>query len=109
MSVFMLSLIGLPPLGGFTAKFYLFQSAVSTRLYILVLIAVINSVISAYYYLRVIYVMYAQPEQKVSEAREELSPLLTAVALVSAVVTLALGIFPNKIFAIISRTFTTFL
>ncbi len=64
MAVCMLSLTGIPPLAGFASKFYLFQAAVNVRLYLLVVIAVLNSVVSAYYYLRVIVVMYFHPESE---------------------------------------------
>ncbi len=107
MSIFMLSLAGVPPMGGFAGKFYLFQAAINSRLYILTVIAVVNSVISAYYYLRVIYLMYMHPEAQFSEPREERGALLTAVALFTAAMTLMLGIFPNNFVLIIWRTFTT--
>ena len=57
----MISLIGLPPAAGFMAKFYIFSTAVQQGLLWLVVIAVINSVISAYYYLRVVKVMWMNP------------------------------------------------
>jgi NADH-quinone oxidoreductase subunit N len=58
MAFFMLSLTGIPPTGGFAAKFYVFSSAVQAGLIWLVLIGVVTSVISAYYYLRVVFLMY---------------------------------------------------
>jgi NADH-quinone oxidoreductase subunit N len=54
----LISLIGIPPTGGFIAKFYIFNAAIQQDLLWLVIIAVLNSVISAYYYLRVVKVMY---------------------------------------------------
>ncbi len=54
----MISLIGMPPAAGFMAKFYIFGSAVQEGLLWLVIIAIINSVISAYYYLRVVKAMW---------------------------------------------------
>ena len=58
LTIFMLSLIGIPITGGFLAKFYVFQAAVQSHLTGLVIIAVINSAVAAYYYLRVIVYMY---------------------------------------------------
>jgi NADH-quinone oxidoreductase subunit N len=105
MSIFMLSLTGIPPLGGFTAKLYLFETAISAHLYILVVIAVVNSVISAYYYLRVIYIMYMQPEKSFAEPKEERGTLLTFVTLFSAAMIIILGIVPNRFLLIIWKTF----
>jgi NADH-quinone oxidoreductase subunit N len=62
MALCMLSLAGVPPLVGFAGKFYIFHAAVENRLYLLAIIGVLNSVVSAYYYLRVLVVMYMQPE-----------------------------------------------
>ncbi|MGH7333198.1 MAG: NADH-quinone oxidoreductase subunit N [Candidatus Rokuibacteriota bacterium] len=58
LSLFLLSLIGIPPLAGFFAKFYVFGSAVRTGYLGLVIVAVLNSAVAAYYYLRVIVYMY---------------------------------------------------
>jgi NADH-quinone oxidoreductase subunit N len=58
MTLCMISLIGMPPAAGFMAKFYIFGTAVQHNLLWLVVIAVLNSVISAYYYLRVVKVMW---------------------------------------------------
>ncbi len=66
LTLCLISLIGMPPAAGFMAKFYVFRAAVLNDLLWLVIIAVINSVISAYYYLRVVKVMWlgkaASPE-----------------------------------------------
>ena len=58
MTLFMLSLAGVPPLVGFFAKLYIFAAAVQADLVWLAVLGVINSVISAYYYLRVVVAMY---------------------------------------------------
>jgi NADH-quinone oxidoreductase subunit N len=58
MTVFMFSFIGIPPTLGFVGKFYLFSSVISAGYYGLAIIGVITSLISAYYYLRVVVVMY---------------------------------------------------
>jgi NADH-quinone oxidoreductase subunit N len=58
MTVFMFSFIGIPPTLGFVGKFYLFTSVISAGYYGLAIIGVITSLISAYYYLRVVVVMY---------------------------------------------------
>ena len=58
MAIFMFSMTGLPPLAGFFAKFYVFMAAVEAGLYILAVIGVLTSVVAAFYYLRIVKVMY---------------------------------------------------
>jgi NADH-quinone oxidoreductase subunit N len=58
MAIFMFSLTGLPPLAGFVGKFYLFAAVVRQHFYVLALVGVLNSVISLYYYARVVRTMF---------------------------------------------------
>ncbi len=58
MSIFLLSLAGIPPLAGFMGKFYVLSAAVKAQYYWLAVIGVLNSVVAVYYYLRVIMAMY---------------------------------------------------
>ena len=91
----MISLIGLPPTVGFVTKVYLFGAAVDTNLEWLALMGVINSVLSAYYYLRVVKVMYLSPatsEESVSSG----TPIRLAVA-GTFVGTLLFGIYPTPL------------
>jgi NADH-quinone oxidoreductase subunit N len=60
LALFLLSLVGIPPLAGFVGKFYLFGAAVRAGFVGLAVIAVLNSAVAAYYYLRVIVAMYMQ-------------------------------------------------
>ncbi len=64
LTVFLLSLIGIPMTGGFFAKFYVFSAALRANLIWLTLIGVVNSAIGAYYYLRIIVVMYMRESRK---------------------------------------------
>ena len=93
LSLCLVSLIGMPPAAGFMAKFYIFSSAVQHNLLWLVIIAVINSVISAYYYLRVVKVMWfgdpASTEKVPSSGALRLALLLSSVGI------LLLGIIPG--------------
>jgi len=83
MSIFMFSLAGIPPLAGFFAKFYVFAAAIDARLYALAVIGVLASVIGAYYYLRIVKVMYfdAPTDQFVQPVRREIGVIMTASAL----------------------------
>jgi NADH-quinone oxidoreductase subunit N len=98
MTIFLLSLGGVPPTGGFFGKFYLFKAAMeSPQLYWLVVVAVLNSVVSVYYYLRVVVAMYMQPEAETAGASEAESrrglALFAASACAAGV--LLLGILPG--------------
>ena len=92
MTLFMLSLGGFPPTGGFFAKFYLFRAAVERpELVWLVVAAVLNSLVSVYYYLRIVTAMYFREGQ----GGEAYSSWANAVVLVVlAVLVLGLGIVP---------------
>jgi NADH-quinone oxidoreductase subunit N len=92
MAVALLSLGGLPLMAGFMAKFYVFLSAMSSGLVWLVAIAVANSVISLYYYLRVVYVMYVQEG---SEERLSVEPRAAVAMSLAVFGVLALGVFPE--------------
>ena len=58
MAVFMFSMAGIPPLAGFFGKLYVFLAAVNEGLYTLAIIGVLTSVVGAYYYLRIVKIMY---------------------------------------------------
>jgi NADH-quinone oxidoreductase subunit N len=88
----LISLIGLPPAVGFMAKFYIFTEAVSSGLLWLVIIAVINSVVAAYYYFRVIRVMWLG--EPASDDKMPVSPVMKLVLAVSSLGILVFGIAP---------------
>jgi NADH-quinone oxidoreductase subunit N len=94
MVLFMLSLTGIPPLVGFVGKLYLIEAIVQAGFLWLAVIMVLNSAISAYYYLRVIFEMYMRDPSRLATAMEP-APLLIACLLVATVGTIFLGIFPD--------------
>lgn len=96
MALFMLSLIGLPPTAGFIGKFYIFRSVLDAGLIGLALVGVITSLISAYYYLRVVVVMYMREGEP--EVRSEL--WLNTTLWVTAIGTFILGILPGPLLAL---------
>jgi len=96
LTVFMLSLIGIPLTAGFMGKFYLFTAAVDAQLIWLVIFGVINSVLSAGYYLRVVKVMYMDEPGQAGPV----APVPGSLAFVLALTTLGtiyLGIFPTVV------------
>jgi NADH-quinone oxidoreductase subunit N len=94
MTIFLLSLVGVPPLGGFVGKFYIFSSALHQGYVRLVIIAVLNSVVSAYYYFYVIVAMYMQ-EGGVEVERMSARPALVAAIGLAAIATIAVGAYPQ--------------
>jgi NADH-quinone oxidoreductase subunit N len=92
MALFMLSLAGIPPTAGFFAKLFLFAPAVEARAYTLAIVAVVSSVLGAYYYLRVIWFMYFEKPLDESPEVTQGRPLSVA-AILAAVGVLGLGFF----------------
>src|SRR6202041_3824127 len=96
LTIFLLSLIGIPMTGGFFAKFYVFSAAVKANLIWLTIIGVLNSGIGAYYYLRIVVMMYMRESRK--EVPVTPVPFALRLALVVCVVaTLYLGLFPGRV------------
>ncbi len=94
LAIFLLSLAGIPPAAGFFGKLLVFQAAVAADLEWLVIVAVLASVVAAFFYLRVLVLTYMEePDPDTPEARPEGAPGF-AVA-VAAVVTLVLGVLPG--------------
>jgi NADH-quinone oxidoreductase subunit N len=96
LTIFLLSLIGIPITGGFFAKFYVFTAAMQANLIGLTIVGVINSAVAAYYYLRIIVFMYMR------EPREEVPvtpvPMGLGFALgLSLAITIYLGVQPTRV------------
>jgi len=96
MAFFMLSLTGVPPTAGFTAKLYVFRAALEAGLLWLAIIGVLTSVISAYFYLRVVVIMFMRE----GSATAELRPALSLAIGLTALGTLILGITPEWLFRV---------
>ena len=103
----LLSLAGIPLTAGFLAKYYAAIAGIRGDLWILVLVLVINSAISLYYYLRIVAAMYAQPEIQVPAAgpAASFSPAGGAVLAVLALLIIAIGIYPTPLIVLISGLF----
>ena len=95
-SLFLLSLAGIPPTAGFFGKLFVFRAAMESDLTLLVVIALINSVVGAYYYLRVLVYMYMrEPEPEAPVAVPMRSSMIGVALVIAAVFILALGLLPN--------------
>ncbi len=96
LTIFLLSLIGIPITGGFFAKFYVFQAALESNLVGLAIIGFINSAIASYYYLRVIVYMYMRDER--AEVPVARIPASLGIGLaISVIATIYLGVLPGRV------------
>jgi NADH-quinone oxidoreductase subunit N len=93
-AIFMFSMAGIPPLSGFFGKLYVFLAAVQGGLYALAVIGVLTSVVGAYYYIRIVKVMYFDPATEPFDRR---SASLSFVAAASGLFTLLFFVFPAPV------------
>jgi NADH-quinone oxidoreductase subunit N len=103
MAMFMFSLSGIPPFAGFFGKYYIFAAAVNANLTWLAILGVLTSVVGAYYYLRLVVVMYFH-EGNATVVHQPTALSLTGVA-IAALIVLALGIFPSFVLPTINSLF----
>jgi NADH-quinone oxidoreductase subunit N len=96
LTIFMLSLIGIPLTGGFFAKYYVFSAALNSNLVWLSIIGLVNSAVAAYYYLRLIVVMYMR-EQTMETEPVRVKPAMGLALVLAVIATIYLGIAPNSI------------
>lgn len=101
LTLFMLSLAGIPPLAGFIGKYYVFASAIQGRFFTLAVVAALNSAVAAFYYFKVVRLMYLTPPKN----RESLvySLPLFLVLIVTLAGTLAMGVFPSPFIEFVQR------
>ncbi|MEY2412617.1 MAG: NADH-quinone oxidoreductase subunit, partial [Acidobacteriaceae bacterium] len=103
LTIFLLSLIGIPITGGFFAKFYVFSAALQANLVGLTIIGVLNSAIGAYYYLRIIVVMYMHEAKNETPVFPVPAGVATALA-ISVAATIYLGVLPGRVLEYVSRS-----
>jgi len=108
MSIFMLSMAGIPPMGGFLAKYLLFYGAIQSGEVLLPVLAVLCSAISVYYYLRVLVYMYMrEPVGNTGEAGR-ISIMSAFAVFVMVLITFQLGIMPSILLNLAKRAVTGF-
>jgi NADH-quinone oxidoreductase subunit N len=100
MCIFLFSLAGIPPTGGFLGKYVVFQAAIQSEQYLLAVIGVLNAAIAAYYYLRIVVSMY-MTEDETDELPLPVSPLMAVVMIVSVVGVIYLGIAPGRVLELV--------
>jgi NADH-quinone oxidoreductase subunit N len=97
MAVFMFSLAGIPPFSGFMGKFYIFSAAIKAGYIGLTILAVLNSLVSVYYYLRVTVMMFMkEPEAGADVPAVCFHPTVVVVLLTAIFFTVHMGLFPSS-------------
>jgi NADH-quinone oxidoreductase subunit N len=103
MAVFMFSLAGIPPFGGFFAKYYVFAAAVDAGLPWLAIVGVLTSLISVYYYLRLVVVMYFG--ERTAGESHVVSPIGMVTVVAAGVFVIWFGVFPSTVLAFTNNIF----
>lgn len=106
MAVFMLSLVGIPPLAGFVGKYYLFSAAIEQGYIWLVIVAILTSVVSLYYYVGVVRQMYFQPAA--DDGPVTADAMLKIALIISVIGVLLFGIYPNVFLEFANRAAAVF-
>ena len=101
MLIILFSLSGIPPLAGFFAKFYIFISVIEESMYFLAIVGLLSTVIAAFYYLRIIKVIYFDEEREKYDTDHSLWLKISLTS--STLLILLYFIFPSKLVEIVSR------
>ena len=99
--IILFSLAGIPPLAGFFAKFYIFMSVIEESMYFLAIVGLLSTVIAAFYYLRIIKIIYFDPEKQKYETNHHIGLKITLV--VSTIFILVYFIYPSGLTEIVSK------
>ena len=107
MTVCLLSLGGLPPTAGFIGKWYIFSAAVSSGYYGLAIIGVLTSVVSVFFYLRVVVMMYMSDRDPALAAPTRVGGVGMAALVASIVVIFYLGVLPARVLDLAAASIAT--
>ena len=99
--VILFSLAGIPPLAGFFAKFYIFMAVVEQSMYFLAVVGLLSTVVAAFYYLRIIKIIYIDPEKEMYEKNHHIGLKLTLI--LSTIFIIGYFIYPSGLTEIISK------
>ena len=99
--IILFSLAGIPPLAGFFAKFYIFKSVIEQSMYFLAIVGLLSTVVAAFYYLRIIKIIYFDPEKDKYDIDH--SPWLKFSLIFSTILILFYFIFPSQLIEVVSR------
>tara|TARA_B100001559_G_scaffold19214_1_gene15907 strand:+ start:37 stop:438 length:402 start_codon:yes stop_codon:yes gene_type:complete len=101
MMVILFSLAGIPPLAGFFAKFYIFLAVIEQSMYFLAIIGLLSTVVAAFYYLRIIKIIYFDPEKEMYEKNHPIGLKITLI--LSTIFIIAYFIYPRGLTEIVSK------
>jgi NADH-quinone oxidoreductase subunit N len=104
LTIFLMSLIGVPLTGGFFGKFYIFKAAIDAPMIWLSVLGLLNSAVAAYYYLRIIVVMYFHEQPADGGELLPIASGLRTALWISAAGTLFLGVFPSSLLEFAGRS-----
>ena len=99
--VVLFSLAGIPPLAGFFAKFYIFMAVIEQSMYFLAVVGLLSTVIAAFYYLRIIKIIYFDPEKEMYEKNHHIGLRLTLI--LSTIFIIAYFVYPRGLTEIVSK------
>jgi len=99
--VILFSLAGIPPLAGFFAKFYIFKAVLEQSMYFLAIVGLLSTVVAAFYYLRIIKIIYFDKEKEKYDSDHNLSLKFSLTA--STIFILLYFIFPSQLIEVVSR------
>tara|TARA_B100000214_G_C23718496_1_gene513174 strand:+ start:65 stop:466 length:402 start_codon:yes stop_codon:yes gene_type:complete len=99
--VVLFSLAGIPPLAGFFAKFYIFMAVIEESMYFLAIVGLLSTVVAAFYYLRIIKIIYFDPEKEKYESNHHLGLKITLA--ISTIFILTYFIYPRGLTEIVSK------
>ncbi len=99
--IILFSLAGIPPMAGFFAKFYIFMSVIEQSMYFLAIIGLLSTVIAAFYYLRIIKIIYFDPSREKYETNHSFG--LKVSLLISTIFILFYFIYPNSLINLVSK------
>ena len=101
MLIILFSLAGIPPLAGFFAKFYIFTAVIERSMYFLAIIGLLSTVVAAFYYLRIIKIIYFDPSKEKYDSDHSIGLKLSLI--LSTLFILFYFIYPNSLIGIISK------
>ena len=101
LTLFLLSLAGIPPLAGFVGKYYVFASAMEGRFFTLAIVAALNSAVAAFYYFKIVRLMYLVPAPNRESLSHPLALILSVLVALAGI--LAIGFFPSPFIEFVQR------
>ena len=99
--IILFSLAGIPPLAGFFAKFYIFKAVIEQSMYFLAIVGLLSTVIAAFYYLRIIKIIYFDQEKEKYD--QDHSPWLKFSLVISTIIVLFYFISPSQLIEVVSK------